>query len=60
MKANVGAFDRTLRIVLGLAVMAAGYYFSSLWGLIGLIPLVTGLACRCPMYAALGISSLRK
>ena len=42
MKANVGSLDRTLRIVAGLAILGAGYYFKSWWGLIGFGPILTG------------------
>ena len=34
MKANVGSTERTIRIVLGVAIIGAGLYFQSWWGAI--------------------------
>ena len=59
MKLNVGIIDRWVRVVLGLAIAAAGLYFKSWFGLIGLIPLVTAAVGWCPLYAPFGISTCR-
>lgn len=56
MKTNVGTFDRVIRIVLGLALLglfATGTIGA--WGLIGLVPLATGMLGYCPAYHVLGI-----
>lgn len=58
MKANVGTIDRTLRIVIGLVLIAlslAGVI--GMWGWIGLVPLATGLFRFCPAYRLLGIKT---
>jgi hypothetical protein len=57
MKQNVGGIDRTIRVVLGLAIIGAGVYFKSWWGAIGAIPLLTAAANWCPLYVLLGIST---
>jgi hypothetical protein len=57
MKANVGGLDRLARILLGLALLGAGLYYKSWWGLLGLGPLFTGIFRFCPAYLPLGISS---
>ena len=59
MKHNLGSVDRGARIVLGLAVGAAGLYFSSWFGLIGLVLLGTALVGRCPLYMPFGISTCK-
>ncbi len=59
MRCNVGTTDRMLRIVLGLVIIVAGLYFQSWWGLIGLIPLVTGALRLCPLYSVLGLSTCK-
>ncbi len=59
MKKNMGLTDRWIRIVVGLAVIAAGIYFKSWWGLVGLIPLATALIRTCPLYLPFGISTRR-
>jgi len=61
LKKNVGTIDRVLRIVLGLALIAA-YFFNpggaySWLYLIGIIPLATGLMSSCPLYSILGLST---
>ena len=57
MKLNVGKVDKNLRISAGIIVIAAGLYFQSWWGLIGIIPLVTALSGWCPLYTVFGIST---
>lgn len=60
MKSNVGSIDRLLRIILGLVVAILGVVYSSWWGLVGLVPIATGLFRFCPMYFPLKISTVRK
>ena len=57
MKLNVGSIDKVIRLVAGVALLAAGYYYQSWWGLIGLVPIGTALINWCPAYALLGLSS---
>lgn len=59
MKPNVGSVDRVIRIVLGLVILAAGYYYRNWWGLVGLLPLLTGLFRVCPGYLPFGISTCK-
>jgi len=60
MKPNVGGIDRILRILAGLAILGAGYYFKSWWGLIGIIPLLTAVFRFCPAYLPIGLSTCAK
>lgn len=58
MQKNVGGIDRILRIVVGVALVAAtalGYL--PVWGYIGIVPLVTGLINFCPLYPLLGVNT---
>jgi len=59
MKKNVGSMDRTIRILVGLIILAAGIIFKSWWGLLGIIPLFTGLIGWCGLYSLLGISTVK-
>jgi hypothetical protein len=59
MKTNVGSLDRMVRIVAGLVILGVGYYFKSWWGLIGLLPLLTGIVRFCPAYLPFGFSTCR-
>ena len=59
---NVGAIDRTLRIVGGvvlilLAVVPSG--FQTPWGWLGLVPLATALLGWCPAYSLVGIRTCK-
>jgi hypothetical protein len=48
--------DRTLRIVVGLAILSLVFIGPKTnWGDIGLIPLLTGIGGLCPLYSLLGI-----
>lgn len=60
MKANVGGMDRILRIVAGVGLL--GLFFilegnARYWGLVGLVPLLTGVMNFCPLYTLLGINT---
>ena len=41
--------ERIIRIVIAFAIFGIGFYFESLWGLLGLIPLLTGVFGVCPL-----------
>ena len=60
MKVNVGSTERTIRIVAGVIIIALGVYYQSLWGVIGLVPLMTGLFRFCPLYTILGINTCKR
>lgn len=56
MNCNVGGVDRILRIVAGLVILALGVVGPlGWWGLVGLVPLATGLMRWCPAYTIFGI-----
>jgi len=58
MTCNVGTLDRALRVVVGAAILSL--YFvgpQTPWALLGLVPIVTGLAGVCPAYSLLGLST---
>ena len=60
MKINVGRTERMLRVVAGLIIIGVGVYYQSWWGVIGIVPLLTGLFRFCPLYSMLGISTRRR
>jgi hypothetical protein len=58
MKKNVGTADRIARIVLGLGLLSLTVVGpKTLWGLIGLVPLLTGAFSFCPLYPMIGLST---
>lgn len=63
MQANIGNVDRTLRILAGLALLSLLYFAegSLKWaGLIGIVPITTGLMRFCPLYPLFGINTCGK
>ena len=53
---NEGTLDRTVRIVLGLAILSLAFVGpQSPLGYLGLVPLVTGLVGFCPLYRIVGL-----
>ena len=60
MTKNVGGIDRTLRIVVGLSLVAlAATGTVGAWGWLGFLPLATGLIGWCPPYGMLGINTCK-
>ncbi len=60
MKANVGNADRVIRIAAGILILSAVFLLdgNARWfGLIGIVPLATGLIRWCPAYSLLGTNT---
>lgn len=60
MKANVGSIDKTIRIVVGLALLSLLFFLEGnarWWGLVGLPLLLTGITGYCPGYMPFGVST---
>ena len=55
---NEGALDRVLRIAVGLVLLSLWAFGpKSLLGLVGIVPLLTGLLGFCPLYSLFGVST---
>ncbi|MBL4765932.1 MAG: DUF2892 domain-containing protein [Colwellia sp.] len=55
---NIGNIDKALRILFGvIGISLVFFYPQTLWGWLGIIPLVTGLINFCPLYKILGVST---
>jgi len=46
---KIRAFCRPFRIVLGLVLIATGFFLSNPWFYLGLIPLIAGVIDFCPL-----------
>lgn len=60
MNANVGGIDRTLRIVVGIVLLALFFVLEGparYVAILGIVALGTGLLSFCPLYSVLGIST---
>lgn len=59
MVRNESSIDRVLRVALGLGLLVLVIDGPrSSWGLLGLVPLLTGLLGFCPIYKIFRFSSL--
>ena len=55
---NEGTLDRTIRVVLGIALLSLVFIGpKSMLGLIGLVPLATGIVGFCPLYRLVGLNT---
>jgi hypothetical protein len=55
---NVGGIDRVLRIVVGLVLIALVFVGpKTVWGWVGLVPLLTGVFKFCPAYKLIGVNT---
>lgn len=62
MKKNLHHYDRVVRILLGIGLMGFSLISSHdlrVLGLLGIIPLLTGLVGFCPLYTLLGIKGCK-
>lgn len=58
MKTNEGKIDRVFRVVVGLGSLSLVFFGpQSLWGLVGLVPLLTGAIGFCPLYKVFGLNT---
>ena len=60
---NEGSMDRCARSVSGLALIAGGVMIAGNWGIVlgvvGLVPLITGLTGWCPLYSVFKINTCK-
>lgn len=60
MKLNEGTIDRSIRVLLGVVLLAMVFVGPHTpWGWLGLIALGTGLVGFCPLYQLAGISTCK-
>ena len=55
---NEHPIDRTIRVVAGITILSLVFVGpKTYWGLVGLVPLLTGLVGNCPLYRIFGLST---
>jgi len=60
MNQNEGTIDRVIRVVLGLGLLSLTVIGPHSWfGLIGIVPFLTGVVGFCPLYGVLGLRTCR-
>lgn len=58
MNPNEGSVDRVIRVLLGSVLLSLFFFGPHTWlGLLGIVPLLTGIAGFCPLYRVFGLST---
>jgi hypothetical protein len=58
LRINEHPVERGLRVALGVALLAMAFVGPKTpWGFLGIVPILTGLSGRCPLYTLLGINT---
>lgn len=58
MKTNEGKVDRIFRVLVGLGLLSLVFIGpQTMWGLVGLVPLLTGAIGFCPLYKMFGLDT---
>lgn len=55
----MGNLDSIIRVTLGAVILIVGFMYESWWGVIGLIPILTGAVSWCPLYQLFGIRTCK-
>lgn len=55
LKKNLGNTESIIRVLIGGVIIATGFYVDSLWGLIGIIPVLSGATSFCPIYKFMNV-----
>lgn len=59
MPPNIGMSDKIIRIIAGFTMIILGVVFDTLWGLLGVIPLITAAVNYCPLYSLFKLNTRR-
>ncbi len=60
MNKNIGSAERLIRGIVGLVLISLVFIGpQTIWGWVGLVPLITALIGWCPPYAIFGISTCK-
>jgi Protein of unknown function (DUF2892) len=58
VKLNEGSIDRVVRVLVGGVLLSLVFFGPQTWlGLIGIVPLLTGVVGFCPLYRVFGLST---
>ena len=61
MPRNVGDIDKWLRIIAGLLILGLGAFGPlGWWGVLGIVPLATGVMGSCPAYRLMGMNTCQR
>lgn len=58
MKKNIGRTDKGIRLLIGIIIIITGAHFKSVWGVLGMIPIITTQIGSCPIYLLFHINTI--
>jgi hypothetical protein len=60
MEKNIGKIDRRIRVLIGALIVVIGAQAGSIWGILGMIPIIISEIGISPLYALFHISTIQK
>lgn len=58
MEKNIGKMDKLIRLLLGSFIIIVGAYDKSVWGVLGMVPVITASSGVCPLYSLFHINTI--
>lgn len=58
MENNIGKIDKTIRVLTGIIIIITGAQLESVWGALGVIPIITSQVGVCPLYVVFKINTI--
>lgn len=60
MKKNIGKIDKRIRVLIGATIIVIGAQIGSVWGVLGVVPIIISDIGISPLYALFHISTIPK
>lgn len=60
MKKNIGSTDKRIRLLIGVMTILTGAYANNVWGVLGMIPIITAQIGICPLYRLFQINTIQQ
>ncbi len=60
MEKNIGKIDKGIRLLIGAGIIIVGAQASSIWGILGMIPIIISDIGISPLYTLFHISTIPK
>jgi hypothetical protein len=60
MKKNIGKIDKRIRLLIGVIVIVIGAQAGSIWGVLGMLPIIISEVGISPIYVLFHINTISK
>lgn len=58
MEKNIGKTDKRARLFIGIVTILVGAHANSVWGVLGMIPIITAEIGICPLYSLFHLTTI--